>query len=105
MIITNFVTNITNLLQRNVTLYKRTVVLRQWKTNNQRGKGGILKVLKVPGPSVSFFFTKKYENNRGRKIKGGVFFKPNTLKKFIVFRNTLEKFRVFVAKIRTADMD
>ena len=41
--------------------------------------------MEVPGPSISFFFTGKNYSNRGRKIKWGIFVKPNTMKKLIVF--------------------
>tara|TARA_B110001450_G_scaffold244125_1_gene255971 strand:+ start:1480 stop:1665 length:186 start_codon:yes stop_codon:yes gene_type:complete len=43
----------------------------------------------IPGPSISFFSRfgkkKKIKEIEGRKIKRGIFVKPNNLKKFRVF--------------------
>ena len=38
-----------------------------------------------------FFYTGKNYSNRGRKIKRGIFVKPNTMKKLIVFVKHYEK--------------
>ena len=41
--------------------------------------------------SISFFLAEKSLSNRGRKIKRGIFVKPNTMKKLIVFVKHYEK--------------
>ena len=38
-----------------------------------------------------FFLAGKSRSDRGRKIKRGIFVKPNTMKKFIVFVEHYEK--------------
>ena len=43
------------------------------------------------GPSISSFLTKKMYSKRGQKIKRGIFVKPNTMKKVIVFVKHYEK--------------
>ena len=66
--------------------YRKTVCSRIFRNFPDSFDNGLLQDLQLV-----FFLREKNYSNRGRKIRRGIFFKPNTLKKFSVFVKHSEK--------------